>query len=105
MIGSYTINYEDGTSYSRDIRFGDDIHSYRFRFGTPLKSHLFRHEGYIASYSARPECGKTAFGEDYTLFDNFVKNPTPEKKIVGITLKHNKNTDANIILFDAKATV
>ena len=105
VIGSYTLNYEDGTSYSRDIRFGDDIHSYRFRFGTPLKSHLFRHEGYIASYSARPECGKTAFGEDYTLFDNFVKNPTPEKKIVGITLKHNKNTDANIILFDAKATV
>lgn len=102
-IGEYVLEFEDGTEFADDIRFGDNIHGYHFRFGTPLRSHLFRHEGYIASYSARPLCGKTEFGEDYTLLEAFVKNPYPEKKIKSVRLKHMKNTDAKILLFGAKA--
>lgn len=104
-IGEYVIGFEDGSEFTDDIRFGDNIHGYRFRFGTPLRSHLFRHEGYIASYSAKPICGKTALGEDYTLLEAFVKNPYPEKKIKTVRLKHMKNTDAQILLFGAKAFV
>ena len=102
-IGEYVLEFEDGTEFADDIRFGDNIHGYHFRFGTPLRSRLFRHEGYIASYSAKPICGKTALGEDYTLLEAFVKNPYPEKKIKSVRLKHMKNTDAKILLFGAKA--
>lgn len=102
-MGEYVLCYEDGSEACEDILFGDNIYRYRFRFGTPLSSQLFRHEGYAASYSARPECGKTAEGEDYTLFECFVKNPYPEKKIRRLELRHEGNTDAKILLFDVRA--
>ena len=101
-IGEYRLCYEDGTEAAEDILVGDHIYHYHFRFGTPISSRMFRHRGYTASYSIRPVCGKTSNGEDYTLYECFVKNPFPEKKIASVKLIHAGTMGANILLFSAK---
>lgn len=102
-IGEYTLEYEDGSSFSSPILYGDDILNYSVKYGNPIPSVLFRHEGYTGTYTSRPICGKDANGKDYTLFEKFIKNPYPNKKIRKITAKHNANTDAQIIIFNIKA--
>ena len=98
-MGSYTITFEDGTSASADICYGRDICEYSRAYAQPLKSVLFRHEGYTATCFSTPVCGKTSVGLDYTLYRYSWSNPFPAKKIVKIELSHYGETDADIILF------
>ncbi len=101
-IGEYIIEYEDGTKESEDIRYGDNIYKFSSRFGMPLESPVFRHEGYVASYMSKPESYKDIYGNDCTLLKCFIKNPHKDKKIRLLKVKASGNTDAEIILFDVK---
>ena len=102
-IGEYELVYEDGTSSTTPIFYGDNIYKFSQTYGAPLISPLFRHEGYTGTYTSRPVCGKDNFGNDYTLLECPVVNPSPEKKISKVVAKHMENTDAKILIFDAKA--
>jgi hexosaminidase len=101
-IGEYDLVYEDGTSTSTPVFYGDNIYKFTQTYGAPLVSPLFRHEGYTGTYTSRPICGKDNFGNDYTLLECPIVNPHPEKKISKIVAKHMENTDAKLLIFDAK---
>ena len=98
-VADYEIIYEDGTSYTEGIFYGANIHKYNSTYGDRMKSPFYRHEGYIGTYLAIPECGKTHNGEDYTLGNYSFKNPNPEKKIKSIKFKHNNETDVAVLVF------
>lgn len=99
-IGEYVIVYEDGSEVVEDILYAGNIHKYRSTYGDRITSSFFRHQGYVGTYLAIPECGKTYNGEDYTLGKYSIKNPHPEKKVKAIRINHMGNTDAAILLFD-----
>ena len=102
-IGEYRIEYADGTAATQDILYGDNIYKFSSRFGMPLESPLFRHEGYVASYMSQPQSYKDRFGNDCTLLKNFIKNPHPEKPVRSLQVTALGNTDAKILLFSAAA--
>lgn len=99
-IGEYVISYEDGTSYTEDVLYAANIYKYHSVYGERVESALFRHQGYVGAYLAKPICGKTYDGEDYTLGKYSIKNPYPEKKISCVKMLHNGNSDAEIIVFE-----
>jgi len=100
-IGKYTLVYEDGTTYTDTMEYGENIYKYAHTYGTPIPSFLFRHEGYTGTYSSKAICGKDKDGNDYTLLEYPINNPYSEKKVTKILVKHNQNTDANILVFAA----
>lgn len=102
LIGEYTLIYEDGSSFSTEVSFGENIHRHAQSYGDPIASILFRHQGYTGTYSAKPICGKDMNGKDYTLLALPIKNPEPAKKVKALSLKHMKGTDANIIVYEVK---
>ncbi len=102
-IGEYVIAYEDGSEACQEILYGDNIIYYSVKYGAPLSSVLFRHEGYTGTYTSKPLCGKDANGRDYTLLLCPVKNPDPDKPIKKIIARHTSKTDAKILIFEAKA--
>ncbi len=99
-MGEYEIVYTDGSATTAPIYFGRDIGEYRRAYGKPLESPLFRHEGYTATCYSEPISGKTCEGKDYTLYARPWKNPTPDKTIAKVILKHFGNSDAAIMVFD-----
>lgn len=101
-VGEYIFVYEDGKSFTSDILYGINILCYNRTYAMPISSFLFRHEGYIGTYYTKPECGKTADGADYTLYEHYMKNPYPEKKISKLLLKKKEDTDVSILLFEVK---
>ncbi len=99
-IGEYEVLYEDGTTESIDISYALNILEYTRIYAKPLKADIYGHMGYFATYLADPVCGKTTFGDDYTLYKYIWINPHKNKQITSVTLKHSGTTDANILLFD-----
>jgi hypothetical protein len=100
-IGEYVLVYEDGTEYAFPLLYADNIMKYSHTYGMPYESVLFRHQGYAATYTAKPLMGKDVHGRDFTLLTCPVKNPHPEKRITKVVAKHAQNTDARILLFAA----
>lgn len=101
-IGEYTLIYEDDSSFSTEVSFGENIHRHAQSYGAPIVSVLFRHQGYTGTYSAKPICGKDVNGRDYTLLALPIKNPDPEKKIKELRLKHMRDTDASIFVYEVQ---
>lgn len=101
-LGEYELCYDDGASVVIDVSYAQNICKHSIAYGAPIASILFRHQGYIGTYFAKPICGKDAYGSDYTLFELPVKNPKPDKIIKSIKLKHMQNTDAKIVVYDIK---
>ena len=103
-IGDYTLLYADGSSYTVPIRYSESILTYRHRYGTPIPSVYYRHYGYAGTYLSYPVRGKDSEGRDYTLYRFPIKNPHPERELIGIRCRHAGNTDAEILIFDVKTT-
>lgn len=101
-IAEYVLIYDDGTEYTEDISYAENIYYYRTPYGDIETSPLFRHGGYVGTYLCIPVCGKTIDGYDYTLGEYSIKNPYPDKNVQKIKIKHCKNTGAKILVFDIK---
>lgn len=99
-IGEYIICYEDGTEFTKDICYAENIYKYLSPYGDKISSPFFRHHGYVGTYLTIPQCGKTYNGKDYTLGKYSIKNPYPEKKIRAVKINHSGNTDAEILIFE-----
>ena len=102
-LGCYEIFFEDGSRSRADIFYGLNICEYNRDYAIPLKSPLFRHEGYIAAGGARPLRGKTERGEDYTFYGLEWRNPSPEKRIEKVILRRNSDSDIAVLLTNAYA--
>ncbi len=102
QIGEYEFVYDDGETITMPIYYGVSIMEYGRKYARPIDSFLYRHEGYIGTYMAKPVCGKDSKGCDYTLYDYPVKNPNPEKIIKKVIVRHMNNTDSKILLFNVR---
>ncbi len=103
-LGEYIFEYSDGSRDSCDILYGANIAEYRRTYGKPLAPSEgispFRHEGYFATALTTPIEGKTFDGRDITLCAMTFVNPSPEKDLSSVTLKHTCDSDVKILLFD-----
>ena len=100
IAGEYQICYADGGSVRLPIQYGGNAAELLRRYGAPLKSPYFRHEGYLATYFADPAvCGKTACGEDFTLYGWEWRNPEPERRISSIVFQTHPSSACGIYLF------
>jgi hypothetical protein len=78
-IARYTIEYADGATEVVDVAYGHHVAEWNRRHGAPLEPRFYRHAGYLATYPADPLWqGKTARGEDVTLYGLEWFNPRPE---------------------------
>lgn len=98
-VGTYEIVYEDNSVCSGEILNACSIYTEKHPYGKPLLSGLFRHEGYVGTYLAKPVCGKSDNGEDYTHYNYHITNPNPDKKISKFIIKHSENTDVEIKVY------
>ena len=104
-IARYTVRYIDGTAQTIDIVFGYHVAEWHRRHGAPLGHRAHRHAGYVATYPVDPLWqGKTALGEDVTLYGMEWTNPCPEKKVQCVCIA-STDTATNASLIVAGITV
>ena len=100
IVGEYVVHYADGGSVSLPIEYGGNAAEITRRYGAPLKSPYFRHEGYLATYFADPAVyGKTKNGEDFTLYCWEWENPEPGRKIASIVFRTAPESHTGVYLF------
>lgn len=98
-VGTYTINYEDGTTVAADIRYGGEIMRYDCSYAEPMPQQVYRHQGYVGTWYADPAIeAKAPDGTDVTICGFIWNNPAPEKKIKSISYKDADGSYAGLIL-------
>lgn len=102
VIGQYIIEYEDGSRFEEDITYGAGIGPYRWAYGAPMVSNLFRHYGYCCTYFSTPVQFKTSDGRDATLWEYTIDNPYPEKKINSLRIMCNNERKRCIFIIGIK---
>jgi hypothetical protein len=65
-----------------DVAYGHHVAEWNRRHGAPLGARFYRHAGYVATYPVDPLWqGKTARGEDVTLYGLEWFNPRPNVEL------------------------
>ena len=86
-IARYRIQYADGAVESVDVDYGHHLAEWNRRHGAPLGHTHHRHAGYVATYPVDPLWqGKTAGGEDVTLYGLEWVNPRPEVEVRSVEI-------------------
>ncbi len=100
QIGSYIVEYDDGTKLEVPIEYGANIGVWYKRYAQPMESSYYRHQGYISTYFADAYIqSKTSTGKDVTVYGYEWINPYKDKTIASIILAAKGNTDASVMLF------
>jgi hypothetical protein len=87
LIAQYHVRYADGTRETIDVAFGYHVAEWNRRHGAPLGHRFHRHAGYVATYPVDPLWqGKTALGEDVTLYGMEWLNPHPEVVVASVCI-------------------
>jgi hypothetical protein len=99
-IARYQVWYTDGTAETLNIAFGHQVAEWNRRHGAPLGHRFHRHAGYVATYFCDPLWqGKTAHGEDVTLYGMEWLNPHPEKTVRSVRVASlDTGTDASLMV-------
>ena len=99
-IAQYVLSYTDGTVETIPVAFGYHVAEWNRRHGAPLGHRFHRHAGYVATYPVDPLWqGKTATGEDVTLYGLEWTNPHPERKVRSLCIEALENgTNATLIV-------
>ncbi len=99
IVGSYTINYADGTSEEIVLRYGLEIMHYNRAYGVPFPQQVYRHTGYVGTWFADPVIQEKApDGSDITICGYVWHNPHPEKTVKSICYKDAEGSYAGLIL-------
>ena len=105
VIARYEVAYADGGEESVDVAYGHHVAEWNRRHGAPLGPTFHRHAGYVATWPVDPLWqGKTATGEDITLYAMEWTNPHPGKEIRSIRVAA-ADPDAEVALLVLGITV
>ncbi|MFA6108787.1 MAG: family 20 glycosylhydrolase [Candidatus Latescibacterota bacterium] len=105
VIGRYEMLYADGGSEIAEVAFGHHLAEWNRRHGAPLGPTFHRHAGYVATWPVDPLWqGKTAMGEDITIYAMEWTNPHPDREMLAVNIVA-KNTDAEVALILVGMTV
>jgi len=99
-IACYDVCYADGTVETVPIAFGYHVAEWNRRHGSPLRHRFHRHAGYMATYPVDPLWqGKTAAGEDVTLYSLEWANPYHDREVRSLRIRALENgTNASLIV-------
>jgi hypothetical protein len=99
-IARYRVEYVDGTAEVIDVAYGHHVAEWNRRHGAPLGARFYRHAGYVATYPVDPLWqGKTARGEDVTLYGLEWFNPQPEVELRCVHIESvESSSDAALIV-------
>jgi hypothetical protein len=99
-IARYVIAYVDGGAEQVEVAYGYQVAEWNRRHGAPLGPTFHRHAGYVATYPVDPLWqGKTAGGEDVTLYGLEWRNPRPGVEIDSVRIEAVEGeSDASLIL-------
>jgi len=99
IVGSYTVNYDDGTSVEAPLRYGVEVMHYNRPYGEPFPQAVYRHTGYVGTWFADPVIQEKApDGSDITICGYVWDNPYPQKTVKSIAYKDAENSFAGLIL-------
>ena len=105
VIGRYHVDYADGSRETVEVAFGYHLAEWNRRHGAPLEPTFHRHAGYVATYPVDPLWqGKTATGEDVTVYAMEWTNPYPEREVRSIRIAA-ADADAEVALMVVGMTV
>jgi hypothetical protein len=106
-LARFRVRYAGGTEAPVEVVYGWHVAEWNRRHGAPLAHMAHRHAGYVATYPADPYWqGKTAHGEDVTLYGLEWVNPHPEREIASIRVEAGEGAgDAALLLVAATAIV
>lgn len=105
VIGRYEMLYADGGSEIAEVAFGHHLAEWNRRHGAPLGPTFHRHAGYVATWPVDPLWqGKTALGEDITIYAMEWTNPHPDRELLAVNIVA-EETDAEVALILVGMTV
>ena len=103
-IGTYTVEFEDGTTESIAVEYDGNVRCFSYGFGEPLHEKYYRHEGYVCAWEADPVVqGRTKDGTPITAYALDWQNPHPEKIISRIICEENEQSAAGLLLCGLEA--
>ena len=91
-VGEYRITYSDGTEETVKIRSGGEVGYCGARPGESLKSPLYRHSGYTASYECDGDLIISRNGGWNTVY-RFEYLLNPEKQLVSVTWEQDPSAE------------
>lgn len=101
-VARYELLYEDGALAAVEVLYGWQLAEISRAYGAPLTNAYHRHHGYIATYPALPFWqGKTATGQDATLYGFEWRNPHPHKRIRALLLKASEQANSAAVIVAA----
>ncbi|MFC1525738.1 family 20 glycosylhydrolase [Candidatus Latescibacterota bacterium] len=105
VIGQYVVEYADGSCEVVDVAFGHHLAEWNRRHGAPLGPTFHRHAGYVATWPVDPLWqGKTAAGDDVTVYAMEWTNPHPDRELRSIRIAAS-DPDAEVALMVLGITV
>ena len=104
-IARYQVEYVDGGHQTVEVAYGHHLAEWNRRHGAPLGPTFHRHAGYVATYPVDPLWqGKTATGDDVTVYAMEWTNPHPERQVRCIRIEA-ADMDAEVALMVVAITV
>ena len=98
-IGDYILTYSDGTTLEIPVKYAENIMAYDTAYGEPMPQQFYRHNGYVGTWFADPTySGKSASGDDLTVYGFVFENPNPDKEIESIEYRPIENDYCGLIL-------
>jgi len=105
VVARYQVEYADGSTETADVAFGYHLAEWNRRHGAPLGPTFHRHAGYVATYPVDALWqGKTATGEDVTVYAMEWTNPHPDREVRSIRIAA-ADADAEVALMVVGMTV
>jgi len=104
-VARYQVEYDDGTREMAEVAFGHHVAEWNRHHGAPLGPTFHRHAGYVATYPVDPLWqGKTAAGDDVTVYAMEWTNPHPGRQVRSIRIAA-ADPDAEVALVVVGITV
>jgi len=101
-LSDVTVVYADGTNCVTDLEYGYNIYDINERFGNPLGSMYYRHEGYSGTFAIDPAYrGKKSDGGDLTLYSLEIRLPERDRELKEIRIKAAPEAEAPTYVFAA----
>ncbi len=99
VVGTYTVQYSDGTEEVILVEYDGNIRCWRDRFASPKPAQYYRHQGYVCTWTADPVLrAKTEDGEDVVVMGFEWKNPYPDKRIETVVCRETETSAAGLVL-------
>ena len=99
VVGSYTVEYEDGTKEVIELGYSKHIMRYTEAYAKPMLENIYRHTALQMTWTTDPVIETKDFrGDDVCVCGLVWENPNPDKTIVSISFDRDENDISRPVL-------